>query len=135
MTRIMDTGSRRTMLKAAALLPVAAASAAHAQAASPADLLSFARNTREPDLVLPLWPEGKMPGGPGPNITERVDDQTDNAGLRYRMRMGGHTATLRANIDNLFDKRYWKDAGQYLGDGYVHLGAPRTARLSLQYDF
>lgn len=58
-----------------------------------------------------------------------------NAGLRYRMRMGGHTATLRANIDNLFDKRYWKDAGQYLGDGYVHLGAPRTARLSLQYDF
>jgi len=58
-----------------------------------------------------------------------------NAGLRYRMRMGGHTATLRASIDNLFDKRYWKDAGQYLGDGYVHLGAPRTARLSLQYDF
>lgn len=85
MTRIMDAGSRRTMLKAAALLPVAAASAAHAQAASPADLFSFARDTREPDLILPLWPEGKMPGGPVPNITERVDDQTDNAGLRYRV--------------------------------------------------
>ncbi len=85
MTRIMDTGSRRTMLKAAALLPVAAAGAAHAQAGSPADLLAFARDTREPDLVLPLWPEGKMPGGPVPNITERVDDQTDNAGLRYRV--------------------------------------------------
>ncbi|MET3434962.1 iron complex outermembrane receptor protein [Herbaspirillum seropedicae] len=58
-----------------------------------------------------------------------------NAGLRYQLRVNGHAATLRANIDNLFDKRYWKDAGQYLGDGYVHLGAPRTARLSLQYDF
>jgi len=58
-----------------------------------------------------------------------------NAGLRYQLRLNGHTATLRANIDNVFDKRYWKDAGQYLGDGYVHLGAPRTARLSLQYDF
>ncbi len=85
MTRNMDAGSRRTMLKAAALLPVAAASAAHAQVATPADLLSFARDTREPDLVLPLWPEGKMPGGPIPAITERVDDQTDNAGLRYRV--------------------------------------------------
>ncbi|AYR23083.1 TonB-dependent siderophore receptor [Herbaspirillum rubrisubalbicans] len=58
-----------------------------------------------------------------------------NAGLRYRMRLNAHTATLRANVDNLFDKRYWKDAGQYLGDGYVHLGAPRTVRVSLQYDF
>jgi iron complex outermembrane receptor protein len=58
-----------------------------------------------------------------------------NTGARYQLRMGGHSATLRLNIDNLFDKRYWKDAGQYLGDSYVHLGAPRTARLSLQYDF
>lgn len=58
-----------------------------------------------------------------------------NAGLRYQTRINSHTATLRLNIDNLFDKGYWKDAGQYLGDSYVHLGAPRTARLSLQYDF
>ncbi|MBP0598730.1 TonB-dependent siderophore receptor [Herbaspirillum sp. LeCh32-8] len=58
-----------------------------------------------------------------------------NAGLRYKLRLGGHEATLRANVDNLFDRRYWKDAGQYLGDSYIHLGAPRTVRLSLQYDF
>jgi len=58
-----------------------------------------------------------------------------NAGARYRLRIGDHAATLRLNLDNVFDKRYWKDAGQYLGDSYVHLGAPRTARLSLQYDF
>ncbi|MFJ3044758.1 TonB-dependent siderophore receptor [Herbaspirillum chlorophenolicum] len=58
-----------------------------------------------------------------------------NAGLRYKLRLAGHETTLRLNVDNLFDKRYWKDAGQYLGDSYLHLGAPRTARLSLQYDF
>lgn len=58
-----------------------------------------------------------------------------NAGLRYKLRLGGHLTTLRLNVDNLFDKAYWKDAGQYLGDSYLHLGAPRTARLSLQYDF
>jgi iron complex outermembrane receptor protein len=58
-----------------------------------------------------------------------------NTGLRYKLRVGGHDTTLRLNVDNVFDKRYWKDAGQYLGDSYIHLGAPRTARLSLQYDF
>ncbi|MFS2108980.1 alpha/beta hydrolase [Sphingomonas sp. Sphisp140] len=87
MTRVGEGASRRTVLKAAALLPgvAAATPVAHAQAAQSADFLSFARDAREPDLVLPLWPEGKMPGGPVPGITERVDDQTDNAGLRYRV--------------------------------------------------
>lgn len=85
MTSIVEAGSRRNMLKAAALLPVVAAGAARAQAAPPGDLLVFARDTREPDLVLPLWPEGRMPGGPIPAMTESVDDQTDNAGLRYRV--------------------------------------------------
>lgn len=82
-----EFGSRRTMLKAAALLPAMAAGAARAEAGQqqPGDLLAFARDTREPDLVLPLWPEGRMPGGKIPAITERVDDQIDNAGLRYRV--------------------------------------------------
>jgi iron complex outermembrane receptor protein len=58
-----------------------------------------------------------------------------NAGLRYATRIGGHPTTLRLTIDNLFDKRYWKDAGEYLGDSYLFPGAPRVARLSVQYDF
>jgi len=58
-----------------------------------------------------------------------------NAGLRYQTKMAGHPTTVRLNVDNVFDKRYWKDAGEYLGDSYVHLGAPRTAQLSVQYDF
>ena len=58
-----------------------------------------------------------------------------NAGLRYKTMIGGHTTTLRLTVDNLFDKRYWKDTGESLGDSYLHLGAPRLARLSVQYDF
>jgi len=68
-----------------ALLTGSVAVAAQAQTAPSNGLLAFAQDAREPDLVLPLWPEGKMPGGPIPNITERIDDQTDNAGLRYRV--------------------------------------------------
>ncbi|WP_211474960.1 TonB-dependent siderophore receptor [Collimonas humicola] len=58
-----------------------------------------------------------------------------DAGLRYKTSLAGHAAVLRLSVDNLFDKRYWKDVGEYFGDSYLHLGAPRTARLSLQYDF
>jgi len=58
-----------------------------------------------------------------------------NAGLRYKTSWWGHSTVLRLSVDNLFDKRYWKDVGEYIGDGYLHLGGPRTARLSVQYDF
>ncbi|MDB5766155.1 MAG: tonB-dependent siderophore receptor family protein [Collimonas fungivorans] len=58
-----------------------------------------------------------------------------DAGLRYKTSLAGHPAVLRLSVDNLFDKRYWKDVGEYFGDSYLHLGAPRSARLSLQYDF
>lgn len=61
--------------------------------------------------------------------------QVFNAGLRYVTRLGGYPTTLRLNIDNVFDKRYWKDTGESLGDSYLHLGAPRLARLSMQFDF
>jgi len=58
-----------------------------------------------------------------------------NAGLRYKTTLGGHATTLRLTVDNLFNKVYWKDTGSDLGDTYLSLGAPRLARLSVQYDF
>lgn len=78
--------SRRNVLKAAALLPAATiASTAHAQDAPAQDYAAFSKDAREPDLIVPLWPEGRMPGGPVPDIFEAVDDQFDNLGLRYRV--------------------------------------------------
>jgi len=57
-----------------------------------------------------------------------------NLGLRYATRIGGTRTTLRANLDNVLDRFYWRDVTQELG-GYLLPGAPRTLRLSAQFDF
>lgn len=56
-------------------------------------------------------------------------------GSRYRTRIGGYDTVLRLTVDNVFDKRYWHDVGDYLGDNYLFQGAPRTARLSASVSF
>ncbi len=58
-----------------------------------------------------------------------------DVGSRYRTRIAGYDTTLRLTVDNLFDKRYWRDVGDYLGDNYLFQGAPRTARLSASVEF
>lgn len=58
-----------------------------------------------------------------------------NLGARYRTQVNGYPTTVRLVVDNLTDKRYWRDVGESAGDGYLFLGAPRTARLSAQVDF
>jgi iron complex outermembrane receptor protein len=50
------------------------------------------------------------------------------AGVRYTTPIRGLPTTFGLTVDNLFDKRYWKDVGL----GYLHLGAPRTWNLSVQ---
>jgi iron complex outermembrane receptor protein len=56
-------------------------------------------------------------------------------GARYAMRVGPSRVTWRFRVENALDGLYWKDVGDYFGDGYLHLGAPRTFRLSAQMDF
>ncbi|SEJ06312.1 TonB-dependent siderophore receptor [Pseudomonas sp. NFR16] len=66
----------------------------------------------------------------------KVDDYAVfNAGSRYSTRIDGYDTVFRLTVDNLFDKRYWRDVGEYLGDDYIFLGAPRTARLSATVSF
>ena len=60
---------------------------------------------------------------------QRVD-----VGLRYRRSAGALAWTWRLRVENVFDARYWRDVGEYLGDGYLHLGAPRLLRASMQID-
>ncbi|RJF96275.1 TonB-dependent siderophore receptor [Noviherbaspirillum saxi] len=57
-----------------------------------------------------------------------------NLGARYATRVGGTATTLRFGIDNVTDKFYWRDVTQALG-GYLFPGAPRTFKLSAQFDF
>ena len=58
-----------------------------------------------------------------------------NIGSRYSTRIEGYDTVFRLTVDNLFDKRYWRDVGEYMGDNYVFQGAPLTARLSASINF
>ncbi|MBD9655872.1 TonB-dependent siderophore receptor [Pseudomonas sp. PDM12] len=71
-----------------------------------------------------------------PSGTVKVGDYTVfNLGSRYTTRIEGYETVLRLTVDNLFDKRYWRDTGAYQGDGYLFPGDPRTARLSATVNF
>ncbi|MGE8531960.1 MAG: TonB-dependent siderophore receptor, partial [Acinetobacter guillouiae] len=56
-------------------------------------------------------------------------------GTAYNFRAYGYDNTLRFNLDNVFNKKYWRDTGSFLGDDYLFLGAPRTAQLSWTVGF
>ncbi len=58
-----------------------------------------------------------------------------NIGSRYSTRIEGYDTVFRLTVDNLFDKRYWRDVGEYMGDNYLFQGAPLTARLSASINF
>jgi iron complex outermembrane recepter protein len=52
-------------------------------------------------------------------------------GSRYVFTAHGKKVTLRANLENAFDKRYWSTASQF----GLTFGTPRTAILSATLDF
>ncbi|MFC5862411.1 TonB-dependent siderophore receptor [Acidicapsa dinghuensis] len=58
-----------------------------------------------------------------------------NIGASYHP--GGEQGRVAVHLyaDNVLDKRYWKDTGASYGDTFIHLGAPTTVRLSMQYKF
>ncbi|MEB3754882.1 TonB-dependent siderophore receptor [Acinetobacter sp. MD2(2019)] len=58
-----------------------------------------------------------------------------DAGAAYNFKWSNHETVLRLNVDNLLNKKYWRDAGGYLGDDYLFLGSPRTATLSVSFNF
>ena len=61
-----------------------------------------------------------------PSVT-RVD-----TGLRYDTKTGRAQWTWRAGIDNLFNKRAWRESPYEFSHAYLFPLAPRTARLSLE---
>jgi iron complex outermembrane recepter protein len=52
-------------------------------------------------------------------------------GARYKTVLNATPVTLRANIENLFDRDYWNTSNE----GYIYLGMPRTLLLSATADF
>ena len=59
---------------------------------------------------------------------------TVNAALRYATKVAGAQWTWRAGIDNLFDKRAWRESPYEFSHVYLYPLAPRTLRLSVQVD-
>jgi iron complex outermembrane receptor protein len=54
-----------------------------------------------------------------------------DAVLRYDTRMRGVQTSWSLAVDNLFDRRYWKESPYQFGHVYLFPGAPRTLRLGL----
>jgi iron complex outermembrane receptor protein len=55
-------------------------------------------------------------------------------GASYALKLASTRVTLRARVDNVLDTFYWRDVTPELG-GYLFAGAPRTFRVSAQFDF
>lgn len=109
------------------------------------------RVTNVPELKTTVWGEYALAAVPGLKLNgqwqyagKKTFDPENTVdvpgyhvvglGAAYAMKMGASSVTLRARVDNLFDKFYWRDVTQDLG-GYLLPGAPRTFRLSAQVDF
>lgn len=57
-------------------------------------------------------------------------------GARYRFKVNGREWTLRLNVNNVLDKRYYESGEFYAGDaGYLGYGVPLSANLSLAVRF
>ncbi|HEY9067144.1 MAG TPA: TonB-dependent receptor, partial [Burkholderiaceae bacterium] len=57
-----------------------------------------------------------------------------DADARYETRLAGVTWTWRAGVDNLFDKRAWRESPYQFSHVYLFPLAPRTWRVSVQAD-
>jgi iron complex outermembrane receptor protein len=58
-----------------------------------------------------------------------------DAGLKYINRLGSSQVTYRLNIENLFDKFYWRDVSQTYGSNTLYPGSPRVFRATATFDF
>ena len=56
-------------------------------------------------------------------------------GARYTQRLGAQTWVWRVGVDNIADRRAWKEAPYQFGHAYLYPLAPRTAHASLSVGF
>jgi iron complex outermembrane receptor protein len=54
-----------------------------------------------------------------------------DAGFNYRHRYFGKMVSVRANIANLANRKYWT----YYQENYLNIGSPRTASVNVRVDF
>ncbi|MFC0169784.1 TonB-dependent siderophore receptor [Pseudoduganella danionis] len=54
-----------------------------------------------------------------------------DAGFNYRQRYFGKMVSVRANISNIANRKYWT----YYQENYLNVGSPRTVSVNLRVDF
>jgi iron complex outermembrane receptor protein len=60
---------------------------------------------------------------------------TLDLGARLVQRLAGTTLTWRLGVDNVTDKRAWRESPYQFGHAYLYPLAPRTWRTSVQAAF
>ena len=55
--------------------------------------------------------------------------------LRYATRLQGHATTWTLGIDNLLDRRYWKESPYQYGHVFLYPGSARSLRVNFSADF
>ncbi len=58
-----------------------------------------------------------------------------DAGLTQSLKVNNTKTTLNFYVENIFEKGYWRDVSEYLGDAYLIPGAPRIFRANAKFDF
>lgn len=72
------------------------------------------------------------------NVTETGDIKlpawtTFDASTHYDTKVNNIASTWTLSIDNLEDKRYWRESPKQFGHYYLYPGAPRTFRATVQF--
>lgn len=105
------------------------------------------RPTNVPDAVLRGGASWRVAAVPGLSLTGRVSHEgrraviADNsvmlpswtrvdAALRFDHRIAGAQVTWTLGLDNVFDRRYWRESPNQFGHIYLYPGAARTLRLN-----
>lgn len=109
------------------------------------------RVTDVPALKTSAWVDYAVPAVPGLSVNGQwqyagkkafqEDNRTFvpgyhvvNLGAQYGLKVAGVSTTVRARVENVTDRFYWRDVTPDLG-GYLLPGAPRTFAVSAQFDF
>jgi iron complex outermembrane receptor protein len=58
-----------------------------------------------------------------------------DAGITQNIRINDTKARLNFYIENLFNKKYWRDVPEFLGDAYLLPGTPIIMRATATFDF
>ncbi len=112
-----------------------------------APALNGLRPVNVPDRVLRAGAAYRFAGMPGLSLAGNVSHEGEravlpdnsvmlpawtrvDAALRYDHRIGTAQASWTLGIDNLLDRRYWRESPLQFGHVYLYPGAPRTVRLS-----